>query len=68
MKTCKAKVNGEWIEAPFHGIYQYSAITPPSLGEHNGGVIAYPVAVIELENQLLMRSVDSVKDIKEELK
>ena len=67
MKTCKAKVNGEWVEVLFHGVFQYSDVISPSLmvGGHNGGVIAYPVAVVELENQLLMRSVDSVKDIKE---
>lgn len=64
--TCKAKINGEWVEVPFHGIFQYSDVIEPSpmVGRHNGGVIAYPVAVIELENQLIMRSLDAVKDIR----
>lgn len=65
--TCKAKINGEWVEVPFHGIFQYSDVIEPfpMIGGYNGGVIAYPVAVIELENQLIMRSLDTVKDIRE---
>ena len=33
----------------FHGFYQESNVIPPSplVGGHSGGVIAYPVAVIE---------------------
>ncbi len=67
MKICKVKVNGSWQEVPFHGVFQYSDVIEPSLmvGGHPGGVIAYPVAVVELENQLIMRSIGSVKDIKE---
>lgn len=35
----------------FHGIYQESRVIPPSplVGGHSGGVIAYPVAIIETE-------------------
>ena len=67
MKICKVKINGSWQEVPFHGVFQYSDVIAPSLlvGGHTGGTIAYPVAVVELYNQLIMRSVDSVKDIKE---
>ena len=33
----------------FHGFYQESNVIPPSplVGGHGGGVIAYPVAIIE---------------------
>lgn len=33
----------------FHGFYQKSNVIPPSplVGGHGGGVIAYPVAIIE---------------------
>lgn len=33
----------------FHGFYQESNVIPPSplVGGHSGGVIAYPVAIIE---------------------
>ena len=67
MKICKASIDGGWREVPFYGVFQYSDVIGPSLmaGGHPGGVIAYPVAVVELENQLIMRSIDSVKDIKE---
>lgn len=35
----------------FHGFYQESNVIPPSplVGGHGGGVIAYPVAIIETE-------------------
>nr|DAW47348.1 MAG TPA: hypothetical protein [Caudoviricetes sp.] len=35
----------------FHGFYQESNVIPPSplVGGHSGGVIAYPVAIIETE-------------------
>lgn len=39
-------------QVKLHGIFQMSTVLPPSnmLGGHTGGVIAYPVAVIEYEN------------------
>lgn len=35
-----------------HGLFQFSQIIKPShlIGGHDGGVIAYPVAVVEYEN------------------
>lgn len=44
------KYNDEWVK--LLGIFQVSNVIPPSLvvGGHTGGVIAYPVAIIELEN------------------
>lgn len=40
----------------FHGFYQKSDLIPPSLavGGHSGGVIAYPVAIIEDKKGELM--------------
>lgn len=58
--TCKAKINGEWVEVPFHGVVQCSDFIEP-----HGELIACQVAVIELENQLIMRSFDTIKDIRE---
>ena len=67
MKICKVKINDSWQEVPFYGVFQYTDVIGPSLlvGGHKGGTIAYPVAVVELDNQLIMRNIDSVKDIKE---
>ena len=67
MKVCKAKVNGNWQEVPFYGVFQFSDVIAPSplVGGHKGGTMAYPVAVVELDNQLIMRSIDSIKKIKE---
>lgn len=40
----------------FHGFYQESNVIPPSplVGGHSGGVIAYPVAIIENRKGKLM--------------
>ena len=40
----------------FHGFYQKSDVIPPSplVGGHSGGVIAYPVAIIEGKKGELM--------------
>lgn len=40
----------------FHGFYQRSDVIPPSplVGGHSGGVIAYPVAIIEGKKGELM--------------
>ena len=40
----------------FHGFYQESTVIPPSplVGGHSGGVIAYPVAIIEDKKGKLM--------------
>ncbi len=39
-------------QVKLHGIFQMSTVVPPSnmIGGHTGGVVAYPVAVIEYEN------------------
>lgn len=48
----------------FHGFYQKSDLIPPSLavGGHSGGVIAYPVAIIEdKKGELLEVEATSIK-------
>ena len=39
-------------QVKLHGIFQMSTVLPPSnmIGGHLGGIVAYPVAVIEYEN------------------
>lgn len=52
----------------FHGFYQESNVIPPSplVGGHSGGVIAYPVAIIEDKKGELMEveatSIQFVRD------
>ena len=50
MKKCEVISNGEKKTADFYGIFQLSTVINPSLmvGGHPGGVVAYPVAVIDL--------------------
>ena len=56
MKKCKVLKNinekDSWIEAKFYGVFQYSTIIKESMmvGGELGGVIAYPVAIIEDES------------------
>lgn len=39
-------------KALFYGVFQNSYVVEPSplIGGHPGGVVAYPIAVVELEN------------------
>ena len=41
--------------AYFHGIFQYATVSEPSpmVGGHPGGQIAYPVAVVEMQDGTL---------------
>lgn len=68
MKVCKAIIDGKWQTVAFHGVFQYSDVTAPSPWSVGtpGGTIAYPVAVVEYESgKLIMRSLDSIKEIRE---
>ncbi|MDU5417006.1 hypothetical protein [Peptoniphilus harei] len=49
MKKCEALCNGEKYTADFYGVFQLSTVIAPSImvGGHPGGVIAYPVAVVD---------------------
>lgn len=74
MKKCKVLKNinekDSWIEAKFYGVFQYSTIIKESMmaGGELGGVIAYPVAIIELEDESGLQSVElyRVKEIENE--
>lgn len=68
MKICEAKIGDKWVEVPFHGIFQYSAVIAPSamLGGHNGGVVAYPVAIVDIEGYLVNKELNSIRNIKED--
>ena len=52
MKKCEVNCNDEKYTADFYGIFQFSSVVAPSLmvGGHPGGVIAYPVAVVDFGN------------------
>ncbi|MEK5069795.1 hypothetical protein [Sporosarcina sp. FSL K6-1508] len=53
-KECYVKESGNWVEAEFVGVFQYSNVIEPSLmiGGHSGGVIAYPVAVVKMDGKI----------------
>lgn len=70
MKKCKLKVYDEFGHetqkvANFHGIFQKSYIVKPSpmIGGSSGGVVAYPVAVVELDKRLFEVSLEYVGEI-----
>ncbi len=52
MRGCYIKIKKDWEKAKFVGVFQRSQVIPPSIaaGGHSGGVVAYPVAVVLLEN------------------
>lgn len=54
MKKCEVNCSGEKRTANFYGIFQFSSVVAPSLmvAGHSGGVIAYPVAVVDFGNDV----------------
>lgn len=72
MKKCKFLQNinkrDSWIEAKCYGVFQYSTILKESfmVGGLSGGVIAYPVAIVEDENGLQQVELYRVKEIESE--
>lgn len=58
---------GEIVVADLYGFFQFSSITPPSLmvGGGNGGVIAYPIAVIGVRGKLKEIKVTRIKEVYE---
>ena len=48
------KIDKEIIEGELIGVFQYSQPIgeSPFIGGHSGGVVAYPVAVVKIENEL----------------
>lgn len=70
MKKCKLKVYDEFGHetqkvANFHGIFQKSYVVEQSsmIGGHLGGVVAYPVAVVELDEGPFEVSLEYVGEI-----
>jgi len=57
----------EWTEAEFIGVYQFSNVIEPSpmIGGHPGGVIAYPVVVVKMDDKLKDFGINKVKFSKE---
>lgn len=68
-ETCFTIYKGEWVEAKYLGLFQFSKVIEPSpmIGGHPGGVIAYPVAVVKLYDKLVKVDLAKVKFSKEEL-
>lgn len=58
---------GEIVVADLYGIFQFSSIVSPSLmvGGDNGGVIAYPVAVIGDRGQIRQIKITRIKEVYE---
>ncbi|MEB6549101.1 hypothetical protein MXL46_08325 [Heyndrickxia sporothermodurans] len=54
-KNCYVKIKSEIVEAEFIGVFQHSQVIDPSpmIGGHPGGVIAFPVGVVKLGEELL---------------
>lgn len=53
-KECYVKVKSEMVEAQFIGVFQCSNVIPPSpmIGGHPGGVIAYPIALVKIDDRI----------------
>ena len=52
---CKAFIDGGWKSARYVGMYQFANVIEPSImiGGHKGGMVAYPVAVVKYESELI---------------
>ena len=52
-KDCYVNIKNKLLEAKFMGFFQYSHVLEPSMvrGGHSGGVIAYPIAIVELDGK-----------------
>lgn len=53
LHDCYVTIKNEVVSGKFKGIFQHSNVVDPSpfKGGHPGGVIAYPVAVVEIDNR-----------------
>jgi hypothetical protein len=51
---CCIKENSELVKAEFIGVFQYSHVIDPSpmIGGHQGGLVAYPLAVVKHNGKL----------------
>lgn len=53
-KDCFVLIEDDWVEAELIGVYQISNVIDPSpfAGGHSGGVVAYPAAVVRVNDKL----------------
>lgn len=53
-ERCKVFRKSEWVEAEYVGVFQISDVIGESMmiGGHPGGVIAYPVVVVKMNDKL----------------
>lgn len=68
MNRCKyLNDEGEIVVADLYGIFQFSSIIQPSLmiGGDNGGVIAYPIAVIVDSGKIRQIKINRIKEVYE---
>lgn len=51
---CYVNIKSELVEGEFIGVYQYSNVLNPSpyIGGHQGGVVAYPIALVKINGKL----------------
>ncbi|HBM4033898.1 TPA: hypothetical protein LWL02_002448 [Listeria innocua] len=67
MRRCQVKTYEKdtkkevWKEAEFLGVYQYSFVKQGNLIGEIGGVVAFPVAVVNLNNELLQLNIHYVR-------
>ncbi|MBC2140730.1 hypothetical protein HCA89_00290 [Listeria innocua] len=67
MKRCQVKIYEKdtkkeiWKEAEFLGVYQYSYVKQEIIVGEIGGVVAFPVAVVHLNNELLQLNIHCVR-------
>lgn len=61
-KDCFVEVKSVWLKAEFIGVFQRSDVIAPSpmVGGHPGGVIAYPIAVVNLDGMFKEVKLSSV--------
>lgn len=63
MRDCLVLLSDGWKKAKFIGVFQFSEPidASPLVGGHPGGVVAFPVAVVECEGELLSERLDRVR-------
>jgi len=60
MNVCKLRNTNKQVE--FLGVFQYSSVVPPSAlaGGHNGGVVAYPMALVIKDGEVIKVNVENI--------
>lgn len=67
MKKCEVHTHGKKYTADFYGIFQVSTVIDPSpmIGGHPGGVIAYPVAIVDFGDGLINLPIEKIARVYE---